>query len=739
MSRWLKTIITVIIIIFACSCNKDKKAKKNKSTRPEVAEKNSPNSNTEPAPLSQEKEAPPKSKKEISEEKLEHVKHLRRKLERKERTLAGALITYKDKISIFVQEIKQERNRRNLVEYNQAISSNSIKHNLEAIQKAEAYWGITNREKVKTKLAIVDAEGTEKLLDLDITMFSTMPEDEIDKLLDELDLVINRIQPTARDLVITDKETVLTPLDEIYEKHIRKEEREREKKEIERKKKAEADRLERERQVKLAKEKALADTQARAALNAEARRQALIARKQADEEAASQERTARLQAIAEATRQAKIARQQITAEENRIADEVVKQIEYKKREAENRAREKAAELASKQKTAAAIANIKIIKPTIWTSIAYYRPGGDGAGYIRWSNDSKAVAITTSSKMTIKGVPQSTTYELESNYDNSDYITDMIWSQSKTKIAIYYSHSCALERGNAKIAIYSLTNDKELWRVEVECSQAASFLGWFGDYIVLKASAGYSRNFHIYIINTKTKKTQSFTADAITPVNNSSVFAASSKRIIQVSLSDRTILKEFKFCRDDDESLYYSFCPGEIDIHKLAYTSGHLISSESPQNGESSFSIWDTTSGNKLHWFKGDEPRDLWWLKDGKTAVIALSSGTIFTVNAKSGSIYEKKLVDGAIGFYGYNVNTWSTKKPHLVINKNSPQHETALNEKAGSYNTLFVMDIRDQQTKAVLVMESDISDSVRLSWSPNGKYLAIGDKGLLHVFNVSNI
>ncbi len=232
MANLKNLVIAVIIILLGISCTKNE----NKLSEPK-AENSLEYSEKKTPEKAKEETLPAQSKIEITEAKLQKVRELRETLERKIVKLDNSISTFQEKIGIFVNEIKDIRKTKNLVEYNEAVSNNEIKQNLQAIQKAEAYRDITKREKTKTQLAVVDLKGSEKQLDLDKTMFDTLPEAEIDKLLKEMDVVINRIQPTADDLVIVDKETVLSPLDKIYENHIRKEEKEQEKKNLSVKKK----------------------------------------------------------------------------------------------------------------------------------------------------------------------------------------------------------------------------------------------------------------------------------------------------------------------------------------------------------------------------------------------------------------------------------------------------------------------------------------------------------------------
>jgi len=172
-----------------------------------------------PPPEREAKRSPPtvaEKKKALSEEKLHEVRDLRDKLMEKVALLEKTSKQFDQEIENNVNEVRAETTKLSEETFDQAIQNRRIKAALEAIQKAQAYKGIVNRESQIAGEAAVETEGAEKQLRLDIIMLASVDEAKLDELLAKLDLVINKIQPQAKELVLKDAQTNLKPLEDIY-------------------------------------------------------------------------------------------------------------------------------------------------------------------------------------------------------------------------------------------------------------------------------------------------------------------------------------------------------------------------------------------------------------------------------------------------------------------------------------------------------------------------------------------
>jgi len=174
----------------------------------EVGQKNRPTASTDKRP-----------KKIQSEEKLQIVNSLSEKLKKKKISLDETGAVFEQEINSNVQEIKAERSSGHYSDFKSAMSNKIIEGCLKAIQKANAYKEITDNEAKKTYASIIELHGLTKQLRLDITVLGALEDEKGDELLAELDLVINRIQPQADDLVIS-PDTPKKPLEEIFNKYI---------------------------------------------------------------------------------------------------------------------------------------------------------------------------------------------------------------------------------------------------------------------------------------------------------------------------------------------------------------------------------------------------------------------------------------------------------------------------------------------------------------------------------------
>lgn len=163
--------------------------------------------------------APPtaaEKKRVLSEAKLQEVRTLRDKLAEKVTRLTKTNEQFDREIADSAKTIQAETSQESTKAFEQAIQNRRVKAALEAIQKAQAYKEIVDRASQLTSEAIVETEGVEKQLRLDIIMLASVDEAKLDELLAKLDLVINKIQPQAKELVLKDEQTNLKPLEDIF-------------------------------------------------------------------------------------------------------------------------------------------------------------------------------------------------------------------------------------------------------------------------------------------------------------------------------------------------------------------------------------------------------------------------------------------------------------------------------------------------------------------------------------------
>ncbi|HCC23751.1 TPA: hypothetical protein DF272_06285 [Candidatus Falkowbacteria bacterium] len=167
-----------------------------------------------------------KSKKQLSEEKLQTVKALKAELAAKAQTLRGTVVKFESEIQRNVKEIQEEKSYTGQQGFDESIKNQRIRNCLEAIQKAHGYKQIVIEAAQKTEAGEIELVGVEKQLDLDIILLDSMEDAEIDRLLDRLDLVITQYQPRTQKLILPPpKEADLKELDEIYDQYIFAEEK----------------------------------------------------------------------------------------------------------------------------------------------------------------------------------------------------------------------------------------------------------------------------------------------------------------------------------------------------------------------------------------------------------------------------------------------------------------------------------------------------------------------------------
>ena len=208
----------------------------------------------------------PTTKIELTEEKLKEVKGLINKLDQKQSKLESALTKLKEKIHKNVSDIQAERTPNGSNEFSEAIKNKRVQVRLKTIQKAHAYQKITEAEIELTALASTELSGMADDFEIDAIVLAGMGEERIDDLLTQLDVVITKIQPRANELVISDKDVSLEPLEKVYDDYIQKEAREHEQKKLKQKREEEGhkrEELKKQETQKAEEEKAQMDKFAR--------------------------------------------------------------------------------------------------------------------------------------------------------------------------------------------------------------------------------------------------------------------------------------------------------------------------------------------------------------------------------------------------------------------------------------------------------------------------------------------
>jgi len=237
MKKCLIAIGFTLLVVSGCS---DDKEKKNEAIKQAVPDKQETRGQSKQGTgESKHEPAQPKTKMELTDEKLNEVKSLKEKLKQKKEILDNKAIKFAAHIRANVDEINAERIKNGIKEFPQAVSNAIIEQCLKALQKAKAYKELSQREAQKTWLAVIEVTGAEKQLRLDKTLFEDLDDAQIEELLRQIDFVLNKVKPQAEEFQVTDEETVREPLEKLYEEYIRKDEREREQRELNQKRQEE--------------------------------------------------------------------------------------------------------------------------------------------------------------------------------------------------------------------------------------------------------------------------------------------------------------------------------------------------------------------------------------------------------------------------------------------------------------------------------------------------------------------
>ncbi len=165
-----------------------------------------------------------KSKKEKKVEesikKRQELQNLKIKLTDKAKRLKNTQEYFEKNILQFVTSIKKLQKEVKAENFAEIKNNKAIVNYLMAIQKAEAYEKIIERELQAIKLADLECNRIITSVDLDLIILENFDEELLDELITEIDKVINEVQPSTNELVLTDANTTLTPLDKIWEQFI---------------------------------------------------------------------------------------------------------------------------------------------------------------------------------------------------------------------------------------------------------------------------------------------------------------------------------------------------------------------------------------------------------------------------------------------------------------------------------------------------------------------------------------
>ncbi|MEK7511960.1 MAG: hypothetical protein AAB575_02995 [Patescibacteria group bacterium] len=157
-------------------------------------------------------------KKQLTLKKQTDVNLLIKSLAQKLQTLNDAsskLLTATNQCSLALKEMKP-------TDVKVAMSYPKAKRHLLVLQKALAYKEIVNGEYGRTYSAYQELLGVSEQLELDMIMLNSFDEANFDKLLEELEDVLDNVQPMAQELVIGEENLKLPDLNLIWKEYVTK-------------------------------------------------------------------------------------------------------------------------------------------------------------------------------------------------------------------------------------------------------------------------------------------------------------------------------------------------------------------------------------------------------------------------------------------------------------------------------------------------------------------------------------
>jgi hypothetical protein len=660
-------------------------------------------------------------KKVQSEEKLQIVNSLSEKLKKKKISLDETGAIFEQEININVQEIKVERNASHYTNSKSEMSNKIIEGCLKAIQKASAYKEIIDNETKKTYASIIELHGLTKQLRLDITVLGALEDEKGDELLAQLDLVINRIQPQANDLVISPN-TPMKPLEDIFEKYILGPERlEKERTLLEQKRKQEADKLKQQREAEVlrieqlrlaeeAKKQRELDEKKRWALEVAERNRVYEEKQRIARE--EKERLERL-AQAEKTRLAEQARE---LAERKRREEIARAEEADRRNRKERERqeEERQRLADEKE----ISHVKIISPLLEKTFYYH----SAALNVNWSNQESLLSLIQPLKITLIELRQNSTVTIETaNFGahNSDlYFVDLAFSDDNQKLAILAGPSRigSYGKGVATLYLWSLTNKNVERSFQLPstcavpgggtCGDGFEVLGWRGAYIVVSGkdlshfSTSAIETQPIFIINATTGNVNSSNNGyAVEWKTSDSILIGSDATTNQIDLKTGAITDSYNECKKNAPlNLYYNFCPSPLKVLGICFAkkAEKMTTLTAADDHDMRSSKWDTSIKEKIEWKKSgfDDP---WCLYDADDPEI---------------------LID-----IEYN-----TELPALAMKVRKIEE-----------HYVFIKDASTKRTIAVLKIKEHPFKEGKRKFSPRGDYVLFADRGFISVWDISSL
>ena len=157
-------------------------------------------------------------KKVFTNAKLESVIALQNYLVSRIITLDEMSDKFTEQISTAAINLAQLRKNNNYARYDETIADQKVINEIHAIQKAENYERFAFEEQSLAYASKIKLEGIQKQLELDITALDELNDEQIAKLIDQVDTVIGNIEPTAGELVIKN-DAKTTPMEEIWRKY----------------------------------------------------------------------------------------------------------------------------------------------------------------------------------------------------------------------------------------------------------------------------------------------------------------------------------------------------------------------------------------------------------------------------------------------------------------------------------------------------------------------------------------
>ena len=162
----------------------------------------------------------PISKSALSKQKLEEVNSLDQKLDGKLESLNSKNKWFDGQIKLFVSKVDKIITDNALKNYADVRKNPDANNYLEGIRKARGYQDIVKNATTETKNAKARLHGIAIQLELDIHMLDGLEGNQMDDIIEKLNLVINDIEPSAKELVIDEKNTVLLPMESIWNEYL---------------------------------------------------------------------------------------------------------------------------------------------------------------------------------------------------------------------------------------------------------------------------------------------------------------------------------------------------------------------------------------------------------------------------------------------------------------------------------------------------------------------------------------